>query len=177
MNGSGRFAFEQIGELGEGGECRRRVGNVAGRSFVRYASYLVPLMFIVVAIEAEEFPVAAVWRIVVVVVVFVVNRELAQPLAVEFASAVRADPRKEFERLFTKCLFSSCNIPLGHTSLAVGGGLVQKKVYSKCTGIVRRVSGRDRWWNPILTRCLSASRVPVRANPARSRVNREIQGI
>lgn len=109
---------------------------MAGWCFVRYASYLVSLMLIVVAIEAKEFPVTAVWRIVVVVVVFVVNRELAQPLAVEFASAVRADPRKEFERLFTKGLFSSYNISLSHTSLAVGGDLVQKNY----TASVQRLS-------------------------------------
>ena len=38
-------------------------------------------MLAVVAVQAQEFPVAAVWRIVVVVAVLVMDRQLVQVLA------------------------------------------------------------------------------------------------
>ena len=56
-------------------------------------------MFVVVAIQAQQFPVAAVARVVVVIVVLVVHRQFAQPRAGKFAAAATADPRKQFERL------------------------------------------------------------------------------
>jgi hypothetical protein len=49
-------------------------------------------MLIVVTVEAKQLPVAAVRRIVVMVVVFVMNRELAQLFAVKLASAVSTNP-------------------------------------------------------------------------------------
>ena len=58
-------------------------------------------MLIVVTVETEQLPVAPIGRIVVVVVVLVMDRELAQLLAVKFASAVPTDPRKYFERLLS----------------------------------------------------------------------------
>jgi hypothetical protein len=58
-------------------------------------------VLIVVAVETEQFPVTPVWRIVVVVMVFVMDRELAQLLTVEFTSTMRADPRKYLEGLLT----------------------------------------------------------------------------
>jgi hypothetical protein len=51
-------------------------------------------MFVVVTVETEQLPVAPVGRIVVVVVVLVVDCELAQFLAVKFPSAVPTDPWK-----------------------------------------------------------------------------------
>ncbi len=50
-------------------------------------------MLIVVAIKAKQFPVAAIRRIVVVVVVFVMNGKFAQILAAKFAPATGADLR------------------------------------------------------------------------------------
>ena len=55
---------------------------------------LISLVLIVVAIETEQFPVTPVWWIVVVVMVFVMDCELAQFLTFKFTSAMRADPRK-----------------------------------------------------------------------------------
>ena len=55
-------------------------------------------MLIVVTVETEQLPVASIGRIVVVIMVLVMDRELAQLLSVKFSSTVRADPRKEFER-------------------------------------------------------------------------------
>ena len=59
-----------------------RIGNrfgaaaVIGRRHVRVAGDLVLLVLVVVAVEAQQLPVAAVGRIVVVVVVLVVDGQL-----------------------------------------------------------------------------------------------------
>ena len=65
----------------------------------RLLGHLIPLLLIVVTIETAELPVTPVRWIVVVVVVLVMDRELAQLLAVTIASAVRTDPRKYLERV------------------------------------------------------------------------------
>ena len=57
-------------------------------------------MLIVVAIVAEQFPVAAVRGVVIVVVVFVVNGKLAKSFAFEFSAAAATDWREHLERLF-----------------------------------------------------------------------------
>jgi hypothetical protein len=49
-------------------------------------------MLIVVTVEAQQLPVAPVRGIVVMVVVFVMDRELAEPPPVKFASTVGTDP-------------------------------------------------------------------------------------
>ena len=49
-------------------------------------------------VQAEQLPIAPVGRIVIMVVVLVMDRELLQLFAVEFTSAVRTDPWKQFER-------------------------------------------------------------------------------
>ncbi len=85
-----RVAFEQAGQIGEG--CEGAIRFMVRRRFVRPAADLIALMLVVVAIEAEQLPVAAVGRIIVMVVVLVMDRELAQFLAVKFAPAVGANP-------------------------------------------------------------------------------------
>src|SRR3989338_2768305 len=57
------------------------------------------LMLIVVTIKTKVFPVAAVGRVVVVVVVLVVHGKLVQVLARKGAPAAAADPGVELERL------------------------------------------------------------------------------
>src|SRR6185503_10852597 len=49
--------------------------------------------------DAEQLPVRAVGRVVVVVAVAVMHGELAQALAVELARAARADPRQDLQGL------------------------------------------------------------------------------
>lgn len=49
-------------------------------------------MFVIVAVEAEQFPVAAIGRVVVMVMVAMVHGELGQVAAVEFAPAATTDP-------------------------------------------------------------------------------------
>ena len=76
--------------MGEG--CEGAIRLAVRRRFICPAADLIALMLIVVTIEAEQLPVAAVRGIVVMVVVLVVDRELAQFLAVKFAPAVGTNP-------------------------------------------------------------------------------------
>src|SRR5215469_4806436 len=57
------------------------------------------LMFVVVAVQAEQFPVAAVGRVVVVIVIAVMNRQLTQVGARKLAATAAADPRINLEGL------------------------------------------------------------------------------
>ena len=59
----------------------------------------IPLVLIVVTVETQQFPVAAVRRIVVVVVILVMDRELTKFFACEFAPASCTDPWIHLERL------------------------------------------------------------------------------
>jgi hypothetical protein len=92
------FLFEQVREAGEGREGGRPILLMArGRGF-SCLSHAVPLVLIVVTVETEQLPVAPIWRIVVVVMVLMMDRELVEFLAVKFAAAMRTDPGKHFER-------------------------------------------------------------------------------
>ena len=64
------------------------------------------LVLVVVAVEAEQFPIAAIRRIVVVVVVPMVHRQFAQIAVGEFARAAAADPGVDLQRLFAVALFA-----------------------------------------------------------------------
>ena len=90
------MTFVQAGELSE--RCEGTVRFTIRWRIVRLATDVLALMLVVVTVEAEQLPVAAVWRIVLMVVIFVVDSELFQLLAVEFSSAVRTDPREYFQR-------------------------------------------------------------------------------
>ena len=57
-----------------------------------------PRVLIIVTVDTQQLPVAAVGRVVVVVMVPVMHRELAQVLAREFARAAPANPRIDLER-------------------------------------------------------------------------------
>ena len=61
-------------------------------------------MLILMAINAEQFPIAAIRRIIIVIVIFMMDRKLSKPLALEFTPAAPADWRKKSERLFTVTL-------------------------------------------------------------------------
>jgi len=63
-------------------------------------------VLIVVAVKTQQFPVAAIGRIVIVVVVFVVDRELVKFLTLEFAPAARTYPGINLERLLPIALLS-----------------------------------------------------------------------
>ncbi len=89
--------LEERGEVGEGRV--RRLRRAFGASSDYACPIQLPLVLVVVAVKAEQFPVAAVGRVVVVVVVLVVDREFAHVGVVEFTRAPPADPRKQFQRL------------------------------------------------------------------------------
>ena len=76
-------------------------------------------MLIVVAVEAQQFPVAAVGWIVVVVVIPMVDREFMKVSAREFAPASSADPRIHLERLFPIALFALLSGTSGFSNGAV----------------------------------------------------------
>ena len=119
------LALEQVLELGEGREGRRSILLPARRRLTRWVSHLISLVLIVVTVETQQLPVASVGRIVVVVVVLVMDRELAQLLAVKFASAVRTDPRKHFERVLAIGLLqlnlgAPCHAGLGEDGDSMG---------------------------------------------------------
>jgi hypothetical protein len=72
------------------------------RLFGRPASTCVnlPLMFVVMAIQTQQFPVAAIARIVVVIMIAMVNSELTKVLVVEFSSASATNPWVKLQSLF-----------------------------------------------------------------------------
>ena len=57
-------------------------------------------MLVIVAVDAEQFPVAAVGGIVVVVMVDVVHGEFAEFFPLEFTGAAAAHQREKFQGLF-----------------------------------------------------------------------------
>lgn len=96
--------FEQVREVGEGREGRRTILFMARWCLTGRVCHAIALVLIVVAVEAEQLPVASIWRIVVVVMVLVMDRELVEFLAVKFAAAMRTDPGKQFERSLSMAL-------------------------------------------------------------------------
>lgn len=62
-------------------------------------------MFIIMAEQAEKFPVRSILRVVIVVVVAVVHRQLAQAFAGELAGAAAAHVRVHFQGLVTVAHF------------------------------------------------------------------------
>jgi TRAP-type uncharacterized transport system fused permease subunit len=85
--------------MSEGSKGRRSVLLSVSQSLTGGIRHLIPLVLIVMTVQTEQFPVAPVWRVVVVVMVLVMDRELAQFFTVKFTSAMRTDPRKYFEGL------------------------------------------------------------------------------
>src|SRR6266513_5101071 len=68
--------------------------------------FQLPLVFVVVAIQTQQLPVAAIGRVVVVIVVSVVDGQFAHVGASELAGAAPADPRVDLQRLFPVAPFA-----------------------------------------------------------------------
>jgi len=64
-------------------------------------------MLLLMTVQAQKLPVAPVRRIVVVIVILVMDRELADPLARKFPPAPCTDPREYLERPFPILFLSS----------------------------------------------------------------------
>ena len=85
------------------------IATIAGR-------FQSPLVFIVMAIQTQQLPVAAIGRVVVVIVVPVMNGQLTKVSVCEFAGAAPTDPRIDLERLLSVALLAlgSGTAGLGH---------------------------------------------------------------
>src|SRR3954467_2891856 len=89
-------------QLAQSLECAMSSGFLFGRlSRLFELRILHARVLVLVAIHAQQFPVAAVGRIVVVVAVLRVHGELAQSFAAELARTAAADPRQDLERLLS----------------------------------------------------------------------------
>ena len=63
-------------------------------------------MFVVVTIDAQQLPVTAVGRIIIVVMIFMMYGELNEIGAIKFASATTTYPRIKLESLLSVALFA-----------------------------------------------------------------------
>src|SRR5690348_11982786 len=68
--------------------------------------FQLPLVFVVMAVQAQQFPVASIRRVVVVIVISVMDCQFAKVGASEFARAATTDPWIDLERLFPVALFA-----------------------------------------------------------------------
>ena len=96
-------------------------------------------VLVVVAVETEQLPVAAVLGVVVVVVVTVVHGQFAQVFAGEFAGTTATDPGIDLQSLFAVTGFARLPVAdrLGDHSVGVGAfcGISVHVLYS-CLSVV-----------------------------------------
>lgn len=84
----------------------RRDGAAAASIAPVAGGFQLPLMFVVVAVHAQEFPVASIRRVVVVIVIAVMDCEFAKVGSGAFARAATTDPWIKLERLLPLALFA-----------------------------------------------------------------------
>jgi len=79
-------------------------------------------VLVVVAIQAKQFPVAAIKRVVVVIMVLVVHGQLAQSFSGKFPAAASADPWEQFKRAFAvgRLAFVAVPASLGYDAVEPG---------------------------------------------------------
>ena len=75
-------------------------------------------VFVVVAINAKQFPIAAIRGVVVMVMVFVVNSQFAQPPAGKLTAAACAEMRKHCQCARPIALLALGNIPVQFLAFA-----------------------------------------------------------
>jgi hypothetical protein len=103
------FPFQPRLQVGEGiVGCHRPSCARASSSdgFIRHAR-----MFVLVAIDAKQFPVAAIERIVVVIVIFMVHCQFAQAHTGKFTTAATADVWIDFQRPVAIRCFALAAVP------------------------------------------------------------------
>jgi len=71
------------------------------------------LVLVIVAIDTQKFPIAAVGRIVVVIVVAMVHRQFPQICHCKFTGATAANPRINFQGAFSVAFGTGIGIPAG----------------------------------------------------------------
>ena len=104
------FILQQSIKTSECPEGRGWLLLASRRRFVMPFLIHIPLVLIVMAIKTQQFPVAAVRRIVVVVVILVMDRELTKFFACEFAPASCTDPWVYLERLLPIGFFPTSSL-------------------------------------------------------------------
>lgn len=77
-----------------------RTAHTCGSLFLATGFLDIASMFMIMAVDAEQFPVAAIRRIIFVVVVFVVHRELSKLFALKFTGTAATHGREKLQRLF-----------------------------------------------------------------------------
>ena len=109
------FILQQSIKTSERLEGRGWLLIVSRRHFIMPFLIQIPLVLIVVAVKTQQFPVAAVRRIVIVVVILVMDSEFTKFFACEFAPASCTYPWIHLERL----------LPIGFLpTLSLGNDLV-----------------------------------------------------
>ena len=99
------FSFQHRFKIGE----RIKRGSsafAAGGRGIALLRLQLPLVFIVMAIHTQQFPVTAIGRIVAVIVVAVMHCQLMQILVRKLAAAAAANMRIHLQRLFAVTLFA-----------------------------------------------------------------------
>ena len=97
------------------------------------------LVFVVVAVHAEQLPVAAIGGVVVVVVVAVVHGQLTQIDVGESAGATAADPGVDLERAFAVALAAGVGVAAGIGDDAVElAGVLGAHGWSRSFGLHHR---------------------------------------
>ena len=108
-------------------QIRKRIMGRGGQLFTRPPSpcglIRNPRVFVLVAIDAKQLPVAAVEGIVVVVVVLVVDRQFTQPHPGKLAAAAPADVRVQLERPLAIGVLALGAVParFGYDAVEAGG--------------------------------------------------------
>ena len=105
---------------------QRWTAHTSGSLFLATGLLHIAGMLMVMAVDAEQFPVAAIRRIVFVVVVFVVHRELSKLFALKFTGAAATHRREKFQRLLPVSRLALLLLPahFGDHAVSVLGILV-----------------------------------------------------
>jgi hypothetical protein len=120
------FVLQQILEVGEWIVCGAGIRFAGVDWLTLCGGFQQALVFVVMAIDAQQLPVAAIGRVVIVIVVTVMHGEFLQIVTRELALAASTDPRVELERLLAVRLLALQQIALraGHNFVqAVAAGL------------------------------------------------------
>jgi hypothetical protein len=98
------LVFKQGIETGERPVCGSRgLPAVRGGLIIPICNRM-PRVLILMTVHAQQLPVAAVGRVVIVIVILMVDRKFPESPALEFPPAAPADRRKELERAFAIAL-------------------------------------------------------------------------
>jgi hypothetical protein len=143
----------QIGEGIVRGHGSLTVGVSTPDCFIGHAG-----VFVFMAIDTEQLPVAAIERIVVVIVVLVMHGQLAQTDTGEFTSAPAANPRKQFERPITIRCLSLTAVPTCVGNHAIEACLVGDGRFGHGC-LISGATGRNETMVPVAD-CATGTEVP-----------------